>query len=128
MTIFTTAMLSVTVVPTPAYAACDSTFFGVPAWYRGLTDGACQVKYPGSEEDSTSRFVWTIVLNLLQGAFMIAAYVTIFYILKGGFLYMTTAGSSDGMSSAKKTITNAIIGLIIAILAASIVNAIASII
>ena len=38
---------------------------------------------------------------------------------------MTSAGSPEGMASARKTITNAGIGLVISALAASIVNAIA---
>jgi hypothetical protein len=69
-----------------------------------------------------------IVLNVLQAALVVVAYVAIFFIIKGGFMYITSAGSSDGMANAKKTITNAIIGLIICIAAASIVNAIAGLI
>mgnify|MGYP001721843899 FL=1 len=37
---------------------------------------------------------------------------------------MTNSSSPDGMAKARKTITNALIGMAIAILAASIVNAI----
>ena len=54
--------------------------------------------------------------------------MTVFFIVKGGFEYMTSAGSSDGMTSAKKTIANAVIGLVIAVLSAAIVNAIAGVV
>ena len=69
-----------------------------------------------------------IALNIVQAGLTIAAYVTVFFIVKGGFEYMTSAGSSDGMTSAKKTIANAVIGLVIAVLSAAIVNAIAGVV
>ena len=50
-----------------------------------------------------------------------------FFIIKGGFNYMLSAGSTDGMAGAKKTITNAVIGLVIVLLSAAIINTIASI-
>lgn len=115
---------------TPAQAAgpCDKTLFGVPAWYNHLPmdqNNGCAVQSPGNADNALSRFIWTIALNILQAALVVVAYVTIFFLLKGGFLYMTAAGAPDRMTSAKKTITNAVIGLVIALLAASIVNAVA---
>ena len=55
---------------------------------------------------------------------MLAAYAAVFFLIRGGFEYMTNSSSPDGMAKARKTITNALIGMAIAILAASIVNAI----
>lgn len=108
-------------------AACPpAEFLGINAWYKGLQDANCGVamKTNGSA-DEVRVFVTTIALNVLQAGLAIVAYVTVFFIIKGGFMYMTSAGAQDGMASAKKTITNAIIGLVIAVFAASIVNAIA---
>jgi len=113
--------------PQPAYAACTDTLLGMPAWYRGLQESDCSIKKPAQDDEGKglSVFIWKIVLNIIQTALMIVAYVTIIYLLIGGFRYMTSAGDQSGMTAAKKTITNAIIGLIIALLAASIVNAVA---
>lgn len=114
--------------PVSAAACGDQSLFGIPAWFNHLTvteNGSCSVKNPGNGPNDLSKFIWTIALNILQAALVIVAYVTIFFLLKGGFMYMTAAGASDKMVSAKKTITNAVIGLIIALLAASIVNAVA---
>lgn len=115
--------------PTPAYAACsDAAILGITPWYRGLQEqknGGCVIKSPTNGE--LGKFITTIILNILQAAFAIAAYVAVFYIIKGGFNYMTSAGSSDGMANAKKTITNAVIGLVIVLLSAAIVNTIVSI-
>ncbi len=127
------AMIAPSVVfSSPAAAACsDASILGITPWYRGLQeqkkDGACVIKSPGSGKGELSKFITTIILNILQAGFGIAAYVAAFFIIKGGFTYMLSAGSSDGMSDAKKTITNAIIGLIIVLLAAAIINTIASI-
>lgn len=115
--------------PTPASAACsDAPILGITPWYRGLqeeVDGHCGIKSP--DNGNLGKFVTTIALNILQAAFTIAAYVAIFFIIKGGFSYMLSAGSSDGMANAKKTITNAIIGLVIVLLSAGIINTIAGI-
>ena len=112
---------------TPTYAAtCQDSLLGIPAWYRGMQDGNCSFKAPetGGQPDA-KKLVLRVALNIIQAGMVIVAYVTIFFLITGGFRYITSAGSSDGMAAAKKTITNAIIGLVIAILAASIVNAIA---
>lgn len=119
-------------VAAPASAACkDDPILGVTVWYRGLIreEDADGNKYCTVEPDGSNlgKFITMIILNILQAAFAIAAYVTIFYIIKGGFNYMTSAGSSDGMANAKKTITNAVIGLLIVLLSAAIVNTIAGI-
>lgn len=132
--LYVTLMLMVTMVGSalhfsqPAYAACNDSLFGVPAWYRGLQDGSCNISMPKAKSGGgvdITKVIMTIALNIIQAGLVIVAYVTIFFIIKGGFGYITSAGSPEGMSSAKKTITNAIIGLVIAVFSASIVNAIA---
>lgn len=117
----------------PVYAACNTSLLGVPAWYRGMTDGSCNIKLPNSSEKNpdgsfkpdATKTIMTIALNVIQGALVLVAYVTIFFLIKGGFGYILSAGDSTHMASAKKTITNALIGLVIAVFAASIINAIA---
>lgn len=115
----------------PAYAAngypgCPDTVFAIPTWYKGLQDDKCNIKTPTQDSNGTTlrAFIAKIVLNVIQALLVVVAYVTVFFIMKGGFNYMTSTGSPDGMQKAKKTITNAVIGLVIASLAASIVNAI----
>lgn len=110
----------------------ERAVFGIVPWYRGLLNGDdCSVTVPGGKNKSSANitsFVMMIALNIVQAGLTIAAYVTVFFIVKGGFEYMTSAGSSDGMTSAKKTIANAVIGLVVAVLSAAIVNAIAGVV
>lgn len=122
-----TAILAPTVaVGTQANALekCRSSYLGVTVWYNTLTDSECHVKTPGNGKNDLSNFVMKIALNVLAAVFAIAAYVSLFFIIKSGFRYMTSAGSSDGMSTAKKSLTNAVIGLVITMLSAVIVNTI----
>lgn len=112
----------------PVYAAgCPEAVFGITTWYRGLpkTDG-CNVK-PFDKDGGAdmAKTAVVVALNLVQAGLAIATYVTIFYIIKGGFNFMTSRGSSDGLAAAKKTVANAVIGLFIAVLSAAIVGAIA---
>ena len=123
---FGAVVAPVVATPTPVAALekCRTSYLGVTVWYNGLTDDKCQVKSPGSDQNSLSNFVMKIALNVLAAAFAIAAYVAVFFIIKSGIRYMTSAGSAEGMSTAKKSLTNAIIGLIITMLSAVIVNTI----
>lgn len=133
--LYLTAMMTMTILVSalafaaPAQAACSDSFLGIPAWYRGMQDAtSCAFKAPetGGQADAR-KMVVLIAMNILQAGFVLVAYVTVFFLIKGGFGYITSAGSSDGMAAAKKTITNSLIGLVIAILAASIVNLIAGV-
>ena len=113
---------------------CEKSMFLIPPWYRGLVevkdDGGCEIKAVGDKGANSvplSTFIWTVGLNILQAALVVAAYVALGFIIKGGFKYMTSTGDPSSMAGAKKTILNAIIGLVIALASAMIVNAIAGI-
>lgn len=107
----------------------DAPILGITKWYRGLQEsdgsGGCRIKKPDSSSMGMGKFITMIILNLIQAAMAVAGYVAVFFIIKGGFNYMTSTGSPDGMTKARKTITNSVIGLIIVLLSAGIVNAIA---
>lgn len=128
LTLGTAVMAPAVAIGGTAFAACDdSPILGITRWYRGLLDANCNIQNPGNSNTSLSTFITKIALNVIQAGLGIAAYVTIFFIIKGGFNYMTSAGAPDGMASAKKTITNAVIGLVIVLLSAIIVNTIAGV-
>lgn len=120
--------LSATFIPASApsvsaHAACTSNFLGIPAWYRGLTDGNCNIVSPSSKQvGGISNFIWIIVLNVIDIILQIIVYLTVIMIIYAGFRYLTSAGESAAIATAKKTLTNAIIGLVIAIAAVAIVN------
>ena len=106
----------------------DARFLGFPPWYRGLTETVtidkvekCEIKAL-SGDDKVSGFIWTIVLNVIEMLLVAAGYAATAFIIYGGYKYMISAGSPDGMVAARKTIMNAVIGLILSVAAIAIVN------
>lgn len=117
---------SVAMAQTPNYASggCTQTFLTLPAWYNGLLDGDCEVQSPTAVGGFT-KFVTIIGLNIVEMILRLAGYASAAFIIYGGYKYIYSAGSPDGMVSARKTIMNAVIGLVISIAAVAIVNTIA---
>ena len=121
---------SVAVFSTPVLAddSCDNKgkILTFKPWYSGLTDSACDIKLPAKDTESQARFVWRIGLNVLDSLFQVVGYIAVGYIMYGGFLMMGSLGSSDKAARSRKTILNAVIGLVITIVSLAIVNVISS--
>ncbi len=58
-------------------------------------------------------------LNLIVA---IASAASLFFLIKGGYLYMTSSGKPDSLESAKRTIKNAVIGLVLVLASGLIVG------
>lgn len=108
--------------PQTAAAACNDRLLTFPAWFRGLTTGNCDIKSPTSVDGGIAAFIWKIVLNIIEFMLQLVGYISVGYIIAGGFRYITSAGSPDGTAKARKTIMNAVIGLVISIFSVAIVN------
>jgi cytochrome bd-type quinol oxidase subunit 2 len=80
-----------------------------------LTGGTCDPSASGASVESTIR----TVINLLS---LIVGVVAVIMIIIGGLKYITSAGDSANVSSAKNTILYAVIGLVIVALAQVIVR------
>lgn len=110
---------------TAAAAKCTSSFLTFPAWYDGIIDqSTCRVAVPNVDKNGGGlpQFIFRIVLNIIEIALQLVAYAAAGYIIYGGFKYLTSAGSADRITSARKIIQNAIIGLIISFMSVAIVN------
>jgi hypothetical protein len=101
-----------------------------PAWYKGLCndkgDGIVspkdiQKKLP-NDTSGIATFITKIATNLVELLLYVVGYVSLIFIIWGGFKYMISGDNASGTSSAKKTILNAVIGLILSIMAIAIVN------
>jgi hypothetical protein len=105
---------------------CRTHFLFIPTWYRGLTDSNCNIQLKADEGGNTgsgiSKIVWTIALNLIQGLATIVAYATVIYMIYGSMLYSLAQGDPKKLGAAKSTISNAIIGFVISLISAVIVN------
>lgn len=108
--------------------ACTQSFLTFPAWYRGLIDlSTCELRSPADPGlGGLPGYALRIGVNIVEIVLRAVGYASVGFIIYGGYKYMTSAGSPDGMAAAKKTIMNAVIGLVISLAAVAIVNTIAN--
>ncbi len=95
----------------------------VPTWYQYLDGkidetGRCSLGQAFTFPDDLGA----VGLGVLDILLRVSAYVAIGFVIYGGIMYMTSQGEPDKAKNARDTIINALIGLVIAILAASIVS------
>lgn len=120
------SLLAAANTSTVAAADCSQSLLTFPAWYNGLIDDNCELKSP--KDVGIEKFIFKIAFNVLDILLQLVAYVAIGFIIYGGFQYLTLSSSPDGMTRARKTIQNAVIGLVIAVAAVAIVKLISGVI
>ena len=112
-----------------AATACDGSkakFFGFPAWYEYLTQREVFVGISGEVECSPHlrgiNDFWLIGLAVVEILLRIAVIVAILYVMLGGMKYVNSRGNADKTEAAKKTLVDALIGLVIAVAATAVVS------
>lgn len=60
--------------------------------------------------------------NALSLITMISAAAAVFFLIRGGYVYITSSGKPDALEDAKKTIRNALLGLVIVLAASAFVS------
>lgn len=101
---------------------CEANLLTFPPWYKGLTNKDCSLKSPGEVSGGLQSYVLTIAFNLLDILLQLAAYIAFGFVMYAGFKYLTQSSSPDGMAKARKTLQNALIGLVIAMAAVAAVK------
>ena len=95
----------------------------------GVTGGGgaggdiCDMDFTGKCKGGTLS---PVIANAVEVLFIVAGIVSVFVIIYGGFLMMTSAGDPGKVQKGKSTVFGAVIGLIISILAFAIVKFIVS--
>lgn len=111
---------------TPVSAATcpgrEARLLTFPAWYNGVVDEQCNLESPGNDTNELRDFIARIALNIVEIILQLVGYTCVVFIIIGGFRYMTNNDDPGGLTTARKIITNAIIGLVISIGAVIIVN------
>ena len=103
---------------------CNDGFLGFPAWYRGLTNSDCEIITPDGNDGriNLTAFIWRVVLNVIEMAMVAVAYVTVAFIIYGGFQFFTSQGAPEAAAKARTTILNAVIGLVISLVAVGVIT------
>lgn len=96
------------------------TLFGLPHWGANLhfSDACDLVAFSMND-------VWTVVANLIRIALGVAGYLAIIFIIVGGIMFIVSQGDPQRIQRAKSVITNAIVGLVVAVTASAVVGFIA---
>lgn len=124
------ASSTVSAQPAPTQQSNDSCNKGgilnFPRWYDGICENG-QVVSPSSLDGGKSgsglgKFIWIIVLNVITMLLYVVGYVSLAFIIWGGFKYIISGDNASGTASARKTILNAVIGLILSIMSVGLVN------
>jgi hypothetical protein len=130
------AGVAVLPVATANAAGCNDQTFFFPKWYDNLCDSQGNIKSPAPQGGKTYQdtanslggWVLVIAMNLVKMLLMVVGYVALGGIIYGGFKYMTQGDNSSGTAGARKTIQNAIIGLVISIMSVSIITLVTGVI
>ena len=105
-------------------AGCSKpTFFGLVPWYQYLQLGPqpnCDVQ--GLNVLGAKSSFLLIGLAVLDDLLRIAALAAVGFVIYGGIQYVTSQGSPDDTRKAKDTLINALVGLVLALLATSMVT------
>lgn len=99
------------------------TFFGLPTWYKYLQcDANGDIMLSGVGAGAVPVLILLAVFEMLL---ILAGMIAVAFIIYGGFKYIVSQGDSSKISAAKTTVLNAIVGLVIAVIASQVVSFIA---
>lgn len=84
-------------------------------------NNVCQLSAPGGIQANNFEVVVLIGFGVLDILIRIAGLVAVGFVVYGGVLYVLSRGEPDKAKKALGTIINALIGLVIAVVAAAIV-------
>ena len=127
--IFGGATLTLATPQTASAAGCTNKVLLFPTWYRGLgksEGGGCSIKSPADVDGGLQTFIFIIALNVIEMVLVAGGYIAAGYIIWGGFQYMLVAANPERVTMARKTIQNAVIGLIISFSSIAIINIVTS--
>ncbi len=112
--IFSFAAVALLFFPALAFASGGSDIFGLNA-IRSLF---C------NEGPACSQTLVELILSIIHLLLFISGSLAVLFIIIGGFFYITSNGNQERAERGRKTVTNAIIGLIIVMLSYTIVSVI----
>jgi len=117
-----------------AAKVCEKKILTISPWFKGLSKfegpklDKCGIAGPGDTPDGAKNkltlnaFIWRIALNVIEIGLQIVGYIAFFFIVYGGFQFLTGGSNPAQIEKARKTILNAVIGLIIATSSIAIIN------
>ena len=114
-------MVAGALAPTGVFAAAcrsDVKFLGMDPWYATLEcNENGDISESNFSKDNLQGTVLRIIGTVVKDLMFLGGLLAVGLVMYGGFLMVTSQGNPAGVEKAKKVISGAIVGLIIAILA-----------
>ncbi len=130
--IFLVSFVAVSVMHpgTTLAASCSGgSLLGLPSWYKYLEcEDVAGRPTPKMEADRFLPNLLLIGMAVIELLLRVSGILAIGYTIWGGIKYITSQGSPEGTKSARETITQALVGLVIILLATSLVATVARIV
>lgn len=108
------------------FAATDpcegNGLFGFPNWYKYLPSADAATCTPGI---TGLNDIWLVLLAIIEILIRVAILAAIIYVLIGGFKFITSRDNPEKTASARHTVIDALVGLVIAVAATAVVSFIA---
>ncbi len=111
-----TTVAPVAAAPPPSCTEGGAAYFGLQSWDACLPRGT-----GGRIEITNLTDVPLILIPLFNDALKIAGYVSAAMVIWGGIQYSKSQGASGKLQSARTTIRNALIGLVVSMVAVAVV-------
>jgi hypothetical protein len=103
-----------------AAATCDHSFFFLPSWWKYLphqpTPPNCDITFNFPDD------IWAVGLAILEMLLRVGGFLAVISIIVAGIQYIMASGEPEKGSSARKRLTNSLIGLAIILIAATFVS------
>lgn len=93
---------------------------------RALAASFDFITQPGADGGTEQSNLTTLVSNVVNILLFIAGALAIIYLIYSGIMYITSAGNPDSAKKGQAGVLNAVIGLVIIVLAFFIARAVAS--
>lgn len=126
-------LVAATTTPSQVGQSCDfpdSVFLGFPHWYQYLSGIATSPDGSNNNVVCTPQVtglsdVWLIVAAAIEILLHVAAIAAVVMVIYGGVKFVTSQGEPEATTQARNTIINALIGLLLTLVASGIVAFIA---
>ena len=88
---------------------------------KEITNGKCVLQNPAPGILVGTRTFEVLLKDIINIALYFAGGIAVLFLIIGGFRYVTSLGNEEAMEKAKKTITSAVLGIIIIVMAFALV-------
>lgn len=110
-------LLTTFIVPRALFAQTTGTNGNVQGGLNEIKN-----QFPSQSEIAQSQTVGDLILSVIRILIGLLMAVTVLFIILGGYQFVTSAGNEEQAKRGRRTLTYAIIGLVVVILSYVIVN------